>query len=142
MNKEEQGSSIDPSASSQLSRRGFIQGLTGAGSFLGMAGLGASCWQGSSRTDAPRDAQGNIIPGFEKDQQATSAAQGWQPVSDRKIKVGIAGFGLCQFGAAFFYQNHPNVDVVAATDLDPNRSLRQAGPRAWGPRRPTLPVRR
>jgi hypothetical protein len=41
MNKEEQGSIIDPSASSQLSRRGFIQGLTGAGSFLGMAGLGA-----------------------------------------------------------------------------------------------------
>ena len=125
MNKEEQGSSIDPSVSSQLSRRGFIQGLTGAGSFLGMAGLGA--FAGSAKADnAPRDAQGNIIPGFEKDQQATSAAQGWQPVSDRKIKVGIAGFGLCQFGAAFFYQNHPNVEVVAATDLDPNRCAQLA----------------
>ena len=125
MNKEEQGSSIDPSASSQLSRRGFIQGLTGAGSFLGMAGLGAFAGKAHAE-DAPRDAQGNIIPGFEKDQQATSAAQGWQPVSDRKIKVGIAGFGLCQFGAAFFYQNHPNVDVVAATDLDPNRCAQLA----------------
>ena len=125
MNKEEQGSSIDPSASSQLSRRGFIQGLTGAGSFLGMAGLGAFAGKAHAE-DAPRDAQGNIIPGFEKDQQATSAAQGWQPVSDRKIKVGIAGFGLCQFGAAFFYQNHPNVEVVAATDLDPNRCAQLA----------------
>jgi predicted dehydrogenase len=42
-------------------------------------------------------------------------------VSDRKVKVGIAGYGLCAFGGAFFYQNHPNVEVVAATDLDPGR---------------------
>ncbi|MEK6247784.1 MAG: hypothetical protein N2C12_06360, partial [Planctomycetales bacterium] len=49
---------------------------------------------------------------------------GWQPVSDRKIRVGIAGYGLCKFGAAFFYQNHPNVEVVAATDLDPGRLRR------------------
>jgi predicted dehydrogenase len=37
------------------------------------------------------------------------------------VKVGIAGYGLCKFGAAFFYQSHPNVEVVAATDLDPGR---------------------
>jgi len=35
--------------------------------------------------------------------------------------VGIAGYGLCHFGGAFYYQNHPNVEVVAATDLDPGR---------------------
>ena len=23
----------------------------------------------------------------------------WQPVSDRKIRVGIVGYGVCQFGA-------------------------------------------
>ncbi|MEZ4969699.1 MAG: Gfo/Idh/MocA family oxidoreductase [Flavobacteriaceae bacterium] len=45
----------------------------------------------------------------------------WQSKSDRKIRVGIAGYGLCKFGATFFYQNHPNVEVVAATDLDPAR---------------------
>jgi len=71
--------------------------------------------------DRPRDAEGNIIPGFEKGQQVTTSAGGWQSVSDRKIKVGIAGYGLCKFGAAFFYQNHPNVEVIAATDLDPGR---------------------
>lgn len=45
----------------------------------------------------------------------------WEPVSDRKIRVGIAGFGVCQFGAAFGFQNHPNVTVAAVTDLIPER---------------------
>jgi predicted dehydrogenase len=45
----------------------------------------------------------------------------WTPVSDRKIRVGIAGFGVCQFGAAFGFQDHPNVTVAAVTDLFPDR---------------------
>ncbi|MCC6355797.1 MAG: Gfo/Idh/MocA family oxidoreductase [Verrucomicrobiae bacterium] len=45
----------------------------------------------------------------------------WTPVSDRKIRTGIAGFGVCQFGAAFGFQNHPNVEVVAVSDLLPER---------------------
>lgn len=45
----------------------------------------------------------------------------WQPVSERKIRVGIAGYGYCQFGAAFSFQDHPNVEVVAVTDLFPDR---------------------
>lgn len=71
--------------------------------------------------DTPKDADGKVIPGFEKNKNDPDAAKGWQPVSDRKVRVGIAGYGLCKFGAAFFYQNHPNVEVVAATDLDPGR---------------------
>lgn len=43
----------------------------------------------------------------------------WEPVSDRKIKVGIAGYGVCRFGAAFGFQNHPNVEIVAVTDIQP-----------------------
>jgi predicted dehydrogenase len=62
-----------------------------------------------------------FIPGFEKNQNDPNADKSWNPVSDRKVRVGIAGYGLCQFGAAFFYQNHPNVEVVAATDLDSQR---------------------
>ncbi len=38
-------------------------------------------------------------------------------LSDRKIRVGIAGYGLCRFGSQFGFQNHPNVEVVAVTDL-------------------------
>jgi predicted dehydrogenase len=45
----------------------------------------------------------------------------WRPVSDRKIRAGIAGFGVCQFGAAFGFQNHPNVAVAAVSDLIPER---------------------
>ncbi len=102
---------------SNLSRRGFLQGIGGAGALLGMGALN----QQSLAAKAPRDAQGNIIPGFEKNQNTGTHAQGWKPISDRKIRVGIAGYGLCQFGASWFYQNHPNVEVVAATDLDPGR---------------------
>jgi predicted dehydrogenase len=101
-----------------LTRRNFIQKIGATAATLGAFSLTSSSLVAD---DLPRDAQGNIIPGFEKNQKATTAAGGWQSVSDRKIKVGIAGYGLCKFGALFFYQNHPNVEVVAATDLDPGR---------------------
>ena len=45
----------------------------------------------------------------------------WQPVSDRKIRVGIVGYGACQFGSAFGFQDHPNVTVTAVSDLFPDR---------------------
>jgi predicted dehydrogenase len=61
------------------------------------------------------------IQGFEKTEQDTNASKGWQPVSDHKVRVGIAGYGLCQFGAAFGFQDHPNVEVVAVSDLFPDR---------------------
>jgi len=35
--------------------------------------------------------------------------------------VGIVGYGLCQFGAAFGFQDHPNVTVAAVSDLIPER---------------------
>ena len=100
-----------------LSRRGFLHLVGGLGAMIGMGG-----WAGrASAADAPKDADGNVIPGFEKTKDDPNASKGWQPVSDRKVRVGIAGYGLCHFGAIFFYQNHPNVEVVAATDLDPGR---------------------
>ena len=101
-----------------VSRRGFLHGMGSAGAFLGMAGMAGNA---SAAKEAPKDADGKIIPGFEKTRADPNAAKGWKSVSDRKVKVGIAGYGLCKFGAAFFYQNHPNVEVVAATDLDPGR---------------------
>jgi len=64
---------------------------------------------------------GNVIQGFDDRDQAAQIADQWTPVSDRKIRMGIAGYGLCHFGAGFSLQRHPNVDVVAATDLDPDR---------------------
>jgi predicted dehydrogenase len=45
----------------------------------------------------------------------------WQPVSERKVRVGIVGYGVCRFGADFGFQNHPNVEIVAVSDLFPDR---------------------
>lgn len=45
----------------------------------------------------------------------------WQPVSNRKVRVGIVGYGVCKFGAAFGFQDHPNVEIVAVSDLFPDR---------------------
>ncbi len=52
---------------------------------------------------------------------AAAAPKPWQPVSDRKVRVGIVGYGTCRFGAQFGFQNHPNVEVVAVSDLIPER---------------------
>lgn len=45
----------------------------------------------------------------------------WVPISDRKVKVGLVGYGYSKFGAAFGFQNHPNVEVVAVSDIIPER---------------------
>jgi predicted dehydrogenase len=49
------------------------------------------------------------------------AVKAWEPVSERKVRVGIVGYGVCQFGAAFGFQDHPNVEIVAVSDLIPDR---------------------
>lgn len=108
---------------SGMSRRMFMGSVGVAGAALGMVGMAGRVM---AVDDLPRDANGNVIPGFgENDAQSRSEIKAnsgkWEQKSDRKIKVGIAGYGLCQFGAAFFYQNHPNVEVVAASDLDAGR---------------------
>ena len=35
--------------------------------------------------------------------------------------MGIVGFGVCKFGAEFGFQDHPNVEIVAVSDLFPDR---------------------
>ncbi len=62
----------------------------------------------------------NVIQGFDEFGVKTDAK--WTPFSDKKVRVGIAGFGVCHFGAQFFFQDHPNVEVVAAADLFKDRA--------------------
>ena len=45
----------------------------------------------------------------------------WQSFTRRKVRVGIVGYGVCKFGAKFSLQHHPNVEVVAVSDLFPDR---------------------
>ena len=67
---------------------------------------------------------GSVIAGSLPVQMASAQQQKqkkWEPVSERKIRVGIVGYGVCRFGAAFGFQDHPNVEVVAVSDLVPER---------------------
>ncbi len=107
-----------------ITRREFVK-LAGASSAI--LGVTQATGQAAVAGDLPRDASGNVIPGFgegKHDQPGeviTENSEEWESKSDRRIRVGIVGYGLCRFGASFFYQNHPNVEVVAASDLDPDR---------------------
>jgi len=85
-------------------------------SFLQAAGFGAA-----ALGSAIARAEEKPIQGFEKAPENPDASKGWQPVSDRKVRVGIVGYGVCKFGAAFSFQDHPNVQIVAVSDLFPDR---------------------
>ena len=81
--------------------------------------LGAASLAMTSR--AMNFAQEQPIAGFDETDTNANEEAVWQPKSDRKIRMGIVGYGVCRFGAAFGLQNHPNVDVVAVSDLFPDR---------------------
>ena len=82
---------------SAVDRRGFL-GALGAGSLGAMLAGGFS--GRAAVAAAPR-----------------AKRSPWKPVSDRKVRVGIVGYGYCRFGAKFGFQDHPNVEVVAVSDL-------------------------
>lgn len=94
----------EPTSPARRSRRAFLQ-------TLGTGAAGVTLLRG----------QQVPIAGFEKEPTDPEAARGWQPVSDRRLRVGIVGYGVCQFGAVFGFQDHPNVEVVAVSDLIPDR---------------------
>ena len=89
-----------------VSRRGFL------GSGLTAAGLSISLMSYLHAED--------VVPGFDQTQTDTDDSV-WKPFSDKKVRVGIVGYGVCHFGAAFAFQDHPNVDIVAVSDLIPER---------------------
>jgi predicted dehydrogenase len=93
--------------------------------FLQAAGLGAVAVAAHGVAYGAEeivDKDGKPIQGFENIEKASAeTSKGWEPVSDRKIRVGIVGYGFCKFGAAFGFQDHPNVEVVAVSDLFPDR---------------------
>jgi predicted dehydrogenase len=62
-----------------------------------------------------------VIPGFDQTRTNYDTTRPWEPFSDRKVRVGLVGYGICKFSAAFEFQNHPNVEVIAVSDLYPDR---------------------
>ena len=95
---------------SSLSRRHLLGGVLGTG-ILGAGMLATSHAEETAKQ----------IEGFDQTQTDIDASQTWQPISDRKIRMGIVGHGVCQFGLQFSLQNHPNVELVAVSDLIPDR---------------------
>lgn len=87
-----------------FSRRSFIRSAAAGAGLLNMAA-----------------ADNTTIQGFDDTASNTAKDKEWVPVSDRKVRVGIVGYGVCKFGAAFGFQDHPNVEVVAVSDLFPDR---------------------
>lgn len=95
-------------------RRNFIK-LGGLGIGAGILGLNQMACSSGKKTIQP------AIQGFDDTGSEAASTKVWTPVSDRKIRVGLVGYGLCRFSAAFGFQNHPNVEVVAVSDLVPER---------------------
>jgi hypothetical protein len=100
-----------------VSRRSFLQVLGASAAAVGLS----QTTIGAEAAKPKGKAREKVIPGFEKATEDASVHEGWKPVSDRKIRVGLAGFGVCKFSAAFGFQNHPNVEVVAVTDIVPDK---------------------
>src|SRR3954468_4484984 len=82
-----EGGSADPGK--QTTRRTFLQA----------AGLGAAALAAHRVTYGAEkvvDKDGKVVQGFENVEKATAkTSKGWKPVSDRKIRVGIVGYGFC-----------------------------------------------
>ncbi|MCL2622710.1 MAG: Gfo/Idh/MocA family oxidoreductase [Planctomycetaceae bacterium] len=93
-------------------------------SFMTNAVLGAGLLTTGSAVAMPQDV--STIAGFDDTITDIDDSTVWQQKFDRKIKVGLVGFGVCQFGTAFGLQNHPNVEIVAVSDLFPERCAAMA----------------
>ena len=90
---------------SKISRRSFLT-VSAAASGSSMLGLARA---------------GEKIAGFDQTETDYDATQVWKPFSDRKVRVGIFGHGVCKFGLQFSLQHHPNVELIAVSDLFPDR---------------------
>jgi len=88
-----------------FTRRGFFKGA--------LIGAGMAAVTGRAADKPP------AIQGLNETASGADPSLAWIPYADRKVRVGIAGEGVCSFGSAFGYQSHPYVEVVACTDLDP-----------------------
>ena len=85
--------------------------------FMKTAAIGAAAIGLTSTADGAK----KKIQGFDETNAGKLKNQPWKAVSDRKVRVGIVGYGVCRFGAAFGFQDHPNVEVAAVSDLFPDR---------------------
>jgi predicted dehydrogenase len=101
----------------QFNARDENMGLTRR-KFLNKAAIGTTAVLDLSAIGKTGD---KVIQGFDDTQSNTDTTKVWEKKYDRKVRVGIVGYGFCKFGAAFGFQDHPNVEIVAVSDLIPDR---------------------
>ena len=101
--------SVDRVPVHSVSRRSFLYTAGISAIAMGLQQFGCSPGRKIAH------ASGISIQGFERASDS-SVSRNWVPVSDRKIRVGIVGYGVCRFGAEFGFQNHPNVEIIAVND--------------------------
>jgi len=87
-------------ATDEVSRRNFLRDVG-----LGALGAAALAGSGPGALAAP----------------AGKAQAGTAVLPDRKLRMAIVGHGVCKFGVALGFHLHPNVEIVAVSDLVPKR---------------------
>jgi predicted dehydrogenase len=110
----------DQSKRESVSRRLFLKSSALGAAGLGISQFGCSDGKNSNKSEAPK------IQGFEDTSTVPDPYKGWVSFSDRKVRVGLVGHGVCKFGSQFGFQDHPNVEVVAVSDLIPERCAEMA----------------
>jgi predicted dehydrogenase len=95
--------------------------LSNRRTFLSMAGLGIAALAVAPHLACKRGEKKPAIQGFETAPVNLDIYKDWKSLSDRKIRVGLIGHGYCQFASQFGFQNHPNVEIAAVSDLLPDR---------------------
>jgi len=101
----------------KVTRRSFLRSASLGAMALGLNHIGCSV----SRKPSAQQVVVPPVQGFERAPDNSEVNKGWIPISEKKVRIGIAGYGVCKFGADFGFQNHPNVEIVAVTDLFPDR---------------------
>src|SRR5690606_30528919 len=115
------------STEGEHSRRRFLQAIGVGAAALGLQQISCAGTKNVAQKTAGNEVIDlSTIPGFEKTTADPNASAGWQSISDRKIKVGLVGHGVCKFAVQFGFQDHPNVEVVAVSDLFPDRVAEMA----------------
>lgn len=64
---------------------------------------------------------GGVLTGRVEAQELVESTGPWRQRSQRRIRVGVVGFGASEFAASLGLADHPNVKVVAVSERNPKR---------------------